>query len=443
MEDDNLSHKSCVPQIIWSNSCIPRYTPFAKGKLSILNTLFLHPGPILGMSWCSLNRDKYRFNSSTLSLCVLTPSRLNLSSSLLCLLSSYLLSASVFSPPTCLRAYATSFSKPGDNACASSCCDSEFGRSECSVWVSVWSLVVCCWLESGVESRCCVPSVLASFVGFGVDFFFFLDLVTPAPVLDLSFRAPPAALVYSELGMVVLIWDAEVTCSARMRSASGLWPANRSGTSEFLLGAILVCGCHLAEDLQETYWNVSGFHLRTNWVLSFNYWCWISHQVDPCPSKRWHLTIFSSLFYFLPIDQPRANQSRQSLKFFQIITSDLVATSTVEVLIKAGFHVTVAWLQRSRWKSFSLALQLPPPFSSKPQTSALEIQVAARELTISLIPYTCHTFVRRCCSIYFESSIAIEGSQNKWFWLSTMIQMSNLPWRNWWLRFVAWQHSCH
>lgn len=40
-----------------------------------------YPGPMRGMSWCSLRVDRYLFNSSTRSLCVLTPSRINLSSS--------------------------------------------------------------------------------------------------------------------------------------------------------------------------------------------------------------------------------------------------------------------------------------------------------------------------------------------------------------------------
>jgi saccharopine dehydrogenase (NADP+, L-glutamate forming) len=83
-------------------------------------------------------------------------------------------------------------------------------------------------------------------------------------------------------------------------------------------------------------------------------------------------------------------QGRKAL----LLGSGFVATPTVEVLFKAGVHVTVAC------RTLSSAQKLSGCFSNTSaisldvnNASALESAVAAHDVVISLIPYTYHAAV--------------------------------------------------
>src|SRR5215468_9593337 len=77
-----------------------------------------------------------------------------------------------------------------------------------------------------------------------------------------------------------------------------------------------------------------------------------------------------------------------------LLGSGFVATPTVEVLTKAGVHVTVACRTLDKAQKLSAGFTNASAISlDATDPSALEPQVAAHDLTISLIPYIHHTAV--------------------------------------------------
>lgn len=167
------------------------------------------------MSWCSLRVLRYLFSSSTLSLCVLTPSRFNRSSNcksrthqqttfanasmslltLFLLLSSYFLSASVL----CLCA---DTALPSSSSLPSLLRSTLVSRSESSPLSSSASARWRAVRDVASSSAAGLDEEEASVVLLvGLDFFFFFFFLSMG-VPPLSLSAPPLTVVYSELGMV-------------------------------------------------------------------------------------------------------------------------------------------------------------------------------------------------------------------------------------------------